>query len=111
MHLLETPMNTTVANTLDPHQSLGQIAVERPGATAVLRRLKLDFCCGGHLSLQQAASDKGLDVQAVVDELSALQRPSELPDMGTPSELVDHIITRYHDVHRAQLPELVRMAR
>jgi regulator of cell morphogenesis and NO signaling len=25
--------------------------------------------------------------------------------------LIDHILTRYHDVHREQLPELTRMAR
>ena len=98
-------------STLDPSQAIGQIAVQLPGATAVFRRLKLDFCCGGHVSLDQAASDKGLDLQAVVHELSALQRPSELPDLGTPTELVEHIIARYHEVHRAQLPELIRMAR
>ena len=96
---------------IDPSQAIGQIAVQLPGATAVFRRLKLDFCCGGHVSLDQAASDKGLDLQAVVHELSALQRPSELPDLGTPTELVEHIIARYHEVHRAQLPELIRMAR
>jgi len=99
------------ASTIDPSQAIGQIAVQLPGATAVFRRLKLDFCCGGHVSLDQAASDKGLDLQAVVHELSALQRPSELPDLGTPTELVEHIIARYHEVHRARLPELIRMAR
>ena len=99
------------APRIDPSQAIGQIAVQLPGATAVFRRLKLDFCCGGHISLGQAANDKGLDLQAVVDELSALQRPSSLPDADTPPALIDHIIARYHEVHRAQLPELIRMAR
>ena len=99
------------APRIDPSQAIGQIAVQLPGATAVCRRLKLDFCCGGHISLGQAANDKGLDLQAVVDELSALQRPSSLPDADTPRALIDHIIARYHEVHRAQLPELIRMAR
>ena len=96
---------------LSAEQAIGQIAVELPGATAVFRRLKLDFCCGGQLSLRQASADKGLDLQAVMDELSTLQRPSQLPDAGTPGELIDHILTRFHDVHRQQLPELIRMAR
>jgi len=96
---------------IDSSQAIGQIAVQLPGATAVFRRLKLDFCCGGHISLREAAADKGLDLPAVVQELSALQRPNELPDTGTPAELIDHIIARYHEVHRAQLPELIRMAR
>lgn len=96
---------------LNPGQTIGQIAVELPGATAVFRRLKLDFCCGGQIPLAQAVADKGLDLQAVVGELSALQRPDTLPGAGTPGALIEHILSRYHEVHRQQLPELIRMAR
>ncbi len=92
-------------------QAIGQIAVELPGATAVFRRLKLDFCCGGQISLRQAVADKNLDLAAVVGELNALKRSDALPATVTPTELVDHILTRYHAVHREQLPELIRMAR
>ncbi len=106
---LETTAPKTLPLTAD--QSIGQIAVQLPGATAVFRRLKLDFCCGGQISLQQAAQDKGLDVDAVMTELGALQRPQELPALADPNTLIDHILTRYHEVHRNQLPELIRMAR
>ncbi|WP_205763644.1 iron-sulfur cluster repair protein YtfE [Acidovorax sp. SRB_24] len=95
---------------LSADQAIGQIAVQLPGATAVFRRLKLDFCCGGQVSLAQAADGKGLDAGAVLAELAALQRPSELPAVTEPGALIDHIIARYHEVHRAQLPELIRMA-
>ena len=50
-------MNTTSTptDTLErARQPIGQIAVELPGSTAVFRRLKLDFCCGGQIALQQA---------------------------------------------------------
>lgn len=95
-----------------PHaeQTLGQIAVALPGATAVFRRLKLDFCCGGQVSLRQAAADQGLDLEAVLAELAQLQRPDEAPEVREPGALIDHILSRYHEVHRAQLPELIRMA-
>ena len=56
------------AYALSPNQTIGQIAVEIPGATAVFRRLKLDFCCGGHLSLTSAVAEKGLDLEAVMAE-------------------------------------------
>jgi regulator of cell morphogenesis and NO signaling len=92
-------------------QALGQIAVQLPGATAVFRRLKLDFCCGGQISLRQAAHDKNLDLAAVVEELASLERRSQAPQDTTPAILIDHILERYHAVHRAQLPELIRMAR
>lgn len=104
-------METTAPAALGAEQALGQIAVQLPGATAVFRRLKLDFCCGGQVSLKQAAQDKGLDLQAVLAELSQLQRPDALPAASEPGPLIDHILARYHEVHRAQLPELVRMAR
>ncbi len=45
----------TVPAPLSADQQIGQIAVQLPGATAVFRRLKLDFCCGGNQSLRSAA--------------------------------------------------------
>ena len=98
------------ASLLTPKATIGAIAVALPGATAVFRRLKLDFCCGGQVALQQAVADKGLALDEVMAELAALHRPEGAPTAATPSELVDHIVSRYHEVHRAQLPELIRMA-
>ena len=81
---------------LNPAMSIGQIAVDLPGATAVFRRLKLDFCCGGHLSLTSATAEKGLDLQAVLAELAQLQRPSTPTGITEPNPLIDHIVARYH---------------
>lgn len=92
-------------------QSIGAIAVQIPGATAIFRKLKLDFCCGGQQPLAQACADKGLDTEQVLQTLNALQHTAPLPPTPTASELIDHILQRYHEVHRQQLPELVRMAR
>ena len=110
---LPTAVNTAPPfhAALSADQQIGQIAVQLPGATAVFRRFKLDFCCGGQVSLAQAAADKGLDAAAVLQELAALQRSEALPDATSPSALIDHILVRYHEVHRAQFPELIRMAR
>ena len=92
-------------------QSIGAIAVQIPGATAIFRKLKLDFCCGGQQPLAQACADKGLDTEQVLQTLNALQHTATLPPTPTASELIDHILQRYHEVHRQQLPELIRMAR
>lgn len=94
-------------------QSLGQLARSIPGATAIFHKYQLDFCCGGKKSLRDAVSDRDLNSDALVAELQVLQsQPSaeqewtNLPDI----ELIEHILTRYHDVHRQQLPELIRLA-
>ena len=104
------PQPQTALQPLSETQSIGQLAVELPGATAVFRRLKLDFCCGGNLSLAEAAQARGLAPDAVLAELAALQRPDSAPAATEPGALIDHIIGCYHDVHRAQFPELIRMA-
>lgn len=104
---------STLAETyvLDDQQAIGQIAVQLPGATAIFRRHKLDFCCGGQVSLAKAAMEKGLDVESLKSELSALQRTQNPEEYESADALIDHILERYHAVHREQLPELIRMAR
>lgn len=102
-----TPQNTLAQAS----QSLGSLAVQIPGATAVFRRLKLDFCCGGQQSLDSACTSKGLNASAVLDEIRGLQQQEVAPEAPAPAELIDHILRRYHEVHRQQLPELIRMAR
>ena len=110
-------MNARLQNTqpealvLNDQLPIGLIAVQLPGATAIFRRLKLDFCCGGQVSLAQAVADKGLDSAALMSELAALQRPQVVAEIFDPAKLIDHILERYHAVHRTQLPELIRMAR
>lgn len=111
MHAPHSVSPATPSSADLAQQSLGEIAVALPGATAVFRRLKLDFCCGGHVSLVDACATKGIDVDALVNELKALVRDDATPVTPEPSALVDHIVSRYHEVHRAQLPELIRMAR
>lgn len=93
-------------------RALGDIAATLPGATAVFRRAKLDFCCGGAVSLAEAASAKGVSLATLEDELAGLvasPRPSTLPE--DVDGLVDYIVTRYHEAHRRDLPELIRLAK
>ena len=99
------------ASPAQTSHSLGNLAVQIPGATAVFRRLKLDFCCGGQQTLDAACAGKGLDAQTVLGEIRALQQREATPQAPAPAELIDHILRRYHEVHRQQLPELIRMAR
>jgi regulator of cell morphogenesis and NO signaling len=96
---------------LDAQQTLGHVAVQLPGATAIFRRLKLDFCCGGQVSLALSAQARGLDLAALLAELGGLQRSAAPVPPSDPSALIDYILERYHALHREQLPELIRMAR
>jgi regulator of cell morphogenesis and NO signaling len=88
---------------------LGQIALQLPGATAIFRRHKLDFCCGGTASLRDAARERGMDTGGILEELHRLatgagDAPTE------PEALIEHILTRFHETHRRELPELIVLA-
>jgi len=91
-------------------QLVRDIAVEVPGATAVFRRHKIDFCCKGGVPLTQAAAARGVDVRSLIEELSQLQAEEVAAPSGT-AELIPFILERYHEVHRQEFPEAIRMAR
>ena len=86
------------------------IAIGVPGATAVFRRYKIDFCCKGAVPLSEAAALRGVEVQRVVDDLKALQGDDVEAPLKT-EDLIPYILERYHAVHRAEFPEAIRMAR
>ncbi|MGO9007798.1 MAG: iron-sulfur cluster repair protein YtfE [Beijerinckiaceae bacterium] len=90
-------------------RSLGDIAVSLPGSTAIFRRHKLDFCCGGSESLESAARKKGLDPASIEAELAHLSpQQNSIPD--SVEDLIHYILERYHQVHRRELPELRDLA-
>lgn len=92
-------------------QAVKDIALERPGATAVFRRHRIDFCCNGGRSLEEAVAKRGLALAALEADLEALaigpvgDLPQDIPG------LIDLVLTRFHAVHRQELPELIRLAR
>lgn len=103
---MNAPLNLT-------QLSLGEIARDIPGATAVLHKYRLDFCCGGAHTLQEAAAKKGLPAAQIEAELSLLRdtvSPAASAADLSDDALVEHILSRFHAVHRVQLPELIRLA-
>ena len=97
-------------------QSLGQLARRIPGATGLFDAHQLDFCCAGNRSLRTATESLGIDPQPLVDALKNLeQRAATEPEQdwsdASDTQLVEHLLVRYHAVHREQLPELIRLAR
>lgn len=92
-------------------RTLGDIAAGLPGASAVFRTHKLDFCCGGGETLAHAAAARGIDVMAIEAALAALEQPAAVQAPEDPARLIDHILSRYHETHRRELPELIRLAR
>lgn len=107
-------MDTQFAGPELWERTVGDIAATVPGATAVFRKYRIDFCCNGNLTLDSAASRRGVDAGELERALDALDggaacaAAAAAMDTG---ELIDHIQLRYHDAHRRALPELIALAR
>ncbi|MBL8729401.1 MAG: iron-sulfur cluster repair protein YtfE [Planctomycetes bacterium] len=101
---------TTIVHATD---TLAQLATRRAGASRVFHRHNLDFCCHGQIRLDEACAKKGLDVDALIREIEAEAShaaPLEPWQERAIPELIAHIVTRYHEPHRQELPRLLAMA-
>ncbi|KAB2900069.1 MAG: iron-sulfur cluster repair di-iron protein [Kofleriaceae bacterium] len=101
---------------LDPQMTLSQAVLEHPATAEVLQRHRLDFCCKGSRTIDEACRERRLDTTAVVAELEQAieqRRPASTPDpasMPTP-ELIGHIISRHHAHLRTTLPFVTTLAK
>ena len=108
------PQSTTIATAaLTPETPLSAIALRSDAHAAVLDRHKLDFCCRGGRSLQEACRAAGLAVDWVLAELAAETaareeaRAADVDWRGrTPGEVIDHIVTTHHAYTRAAIARL-----
>lgn len=103
-------MTTSTVQPPFGNRTVGEIAAALPGATAVFRKFKLDFCCGGDVTLVEAAGRSGADLAAVLGALASLDGAAAALAPEESGALIDHILARYHETHRRELPELIRLA-
>jgi len=103
--------------SLSPESRVGEIAARHPLATRVFARHGIDFCCGGGVALAEACAKRELDASGVLEEIEReitspgaydTTRSWQEAPLG---ELVVHIVERYHDPLREELPRLEAMAR
>ncbi|MBE0483604.1 MAG: iron-sulfur cluster repair protein YtfE [Bacterioplanes sp.] len=94
-------------------QKLGDIATQYPGAARILHAHRLDFCCAGQQTLADAIAAGSLQSENIVQQLDALSLSAEevINWHERPvSELIQYIMSQYHEKHRQQLPVLITLA-
>lgn len=95
---------------MSPYETLASIALAEPGATRVFSRHKLDYCCGGQMTLEEACSKKGLKPSLLLAEI-ATEKPAAsaiAPDVGL-AALTDHIVKRHHWFTRDIMDEILAL--
>jgi regulator of cell morphogenesis and NO signaling len=98
---------------MDQNSTLASVVSDRPSTARILQRYGLDFCCGGEQTLYEACSRAHLDAGRVLSELEQAAEPAEEIDVSalSQSELVHHIVRRYHEPLRPELARLLELAR
>ena len=91
-------------------QSIGSFVVERPARSKVFERFGLDYCCGGHLSLEEACAKVGADPANVLRALAEFDAASPAEEPAPWSQdlaaLADHIEATHHAYLHAELPRM-----
>ena len=53
-------------------RTVAEIATQLPGATAVFRAHRIDYCCGGARPLAEAAAERSVAIDVIESELAQL---------------------------------------
>ncbi len=100
--------------TIDTQSTVGDLVREIPSRARVFEAMKIDYCCGGKVSLADACRKRKIDPAWVVDQL----RQSDANAADTQSanalnadamgltELADHIESTHHAYLKQELPRL-----
>ncbi|KQY12745.1 iron-sulfur cluster repair di-iron protein [Rhizobium sp. Root482] len=91
-------------------KTVSAVAADLPGAAELFRSKGINFCCGGDVTLADAAEKAGLAPAELVSQLEALVAAAgrDAPE-DTPA-LIAHLLSRYHDTHRTELEWLIPLA-
>src|SRR5512140_4248 len=87
--------------TVDTAKTVRELAVEVPSAIRVFEKFGIDYCCGGHRTLEQACTASKSQVDAVLAALTAAESSRSevqrtLWNDAPLAELMAHIVTKHH---------------
>jgi regulator of cell morphogenesis and NO signaling len=96
-------------------ETIGEIAAKDMRKAALLKKLGIDFCCGGKRSLEEACKEQGLDVIRVKQELEeSNKQPVAGPQLDFNSWalpfLADYIVNVHHGYVKSNSPLLLELS-
>ncbi len=94
----------------DSEKQIGQFVAEDYRTAAVFSKYKIDFCCNGNRTIQEACEKKGIDSNDLLDELqSVLSNKGEqsIDYKSWPLDLLaDYIEKKHHRYVEEKIPVL-----
>ncbi|MFX3623422.1 MAG: iron-sulfur cluster repair di-iron protein [Ectobacillus sp.] len=92
--------------------SVGDIVTVFPKASDIFKASRIDFCCGGNKTLEEATEGKAVSCDELLVKLNTLYAQYQAADSDRNwneaafSEIIDHIIHTHHKYLNEELPQL-----
>lgn len=98
-------------NTITHDMYVADIVTTIPKSADLFRKYRIDYCCGGKVTLTEAVIERSLDPEEILTEIKTLQKNQANRNEIDPTSfgektLVAYIQERYHENLHEELPEL-----
>lgn len=95
---------------MNKNMTVGQVVLNNPQVVETLSKLGIDFCCGGDMTLSQAAQEIGIGEDSLLEKLKAIPKKQEgeleeAIDLDSP-QLIEYIVDNHHRREEALLNEI-----
>jgi regulator of cell morphogenesis and NO signaling len=99
-------------NTITRDSLVGEIAAAQPASIRVFQKYGIDFCCGGKRPIADVCDERKIPYEEIAGAIANAELPRDDRDWADAplGALADHIVSRYHDTLRQELPRLQAMA-
>jgi len=101
--------------TFQLDNTVGSIVRDHPALSRLFEQVKVDYCCGGQTTLDEACRQRGIDPQAFLAELEDYAAAEATPEVKlgelSLTELADHIERIHHAYLHEELPRLEKMVK
>lgn len=101
---------------ISTQDTVAGIVLSHSACAPIFQKHRIDFCCKGHMSLEEASQSRGIDANALLEELkkaiasrSGKTEEADPRELSTPA-LIAHIITKHHEYLRKTLPFLIPLS-
>ncbi|MBL1175169.1 iron-sulfur cluster repair di-iron protein [Pantanalinema sp. GBBB05] len=99
--------------TFQLDHTVGSIVRDHPALSRLFEQVKVDYCCGGQKTLDEACRQRGIDPQQFLTQLEDYATLEPAPEINLAelslTELADHIERIHHVYLHEELPRLEKM--
>src|SRR3982751_1766856 len=82
------------------------LALQLPQSTRLFEKLKIDYCCGGNRSLNEACASAGIEIDQLIEMLETVNAPQSISqdfqNFSLP-ELIRYILDTHHVFTRKEM--------